>query len=49
MGLDHTEVVVVGGLGVVVVVVVVRDMLLDEDGAVLVCTRLACPQCHVSK
>jgi hypothetical protein len=34
-------VVVVGGIGVVVVVVVVKGMLLDEDGAVLVCNMVS--------
>jgi len=47
MSLCHTEVVVVGGLGVVVVVVVVKGMLLDEEGAVLVYTRSACFRYHV--
>lgn len=34
--MDHTEVVVVGRGVLVVVVVVVKGMLLDEEGAVLV-------------
>jgi hypothetical protein len=46
---SHTEVVVVGGLGVVVVVVVVKGMLLDEEGAVLVYSRSAYSQYRMSK